>query len=154
MDPIWKQVIDADIKDAEYIPKPPLPDGEYDVDVTNVKTTVKAETGSAGVNVTYTIISGDHKGRDLPEYINIKLKNGSPNKRGIAEVKKLLLECGLTPKEILNFNFPEPGSTSFGDFKKLLDKPLTVSIRQETRKDGQLAGKSFPRVKSFRARAS
>lgn len=153
MSEVWKNVIDADLKDAEYAPSTPIPPGDYNVAITDIKTALKAETGSIGVNVTYTIGEGDHKGRVIRDYINLRMKNGQPNKQGAATVKKLMLEAGLTPKEITSFKFPEPGSNSFGDFKKLLDQPLTVSVIQEKRKDGMQAGKSFPRVRSFKAAA-
>jgi len=94
---------------------------------------------------------GEAKGREVREYIVLVTKTGEPNKRGSALLKKLMLECGLDTKAILGFKFPEFDSKSFGDFKKLLDQPLLLTIKHEVRKAGQHAGKTFPRVDSFKA---
>jgi hypothetical protein len=147
----WNDVINSDLKDAEFTGGTPIPDGTYEAHVSNVAAkTFKA--GSKGVEVEYTVLMPNSKPATIKDYFVVRLADGSPNKTGAASIKKLMLECGLTPEAVLKFNFPAFDSKSFGDFKKLLDEPLTVIIKSTEQKKGVNAGKSFPRVKSFTQR--
>lgn len=153
MSEAWKSIIDADLKDAEFAPRTPIPDGDYPVFVSSIEAKVFT-TGSKGLAVTYVIESGDQKDRDLRESIILVLKDGSPNKMAAATIKKLMLECGLTLDEIRNFRYPDFGTKGFGDFAKLLGKTLTVNSKVEMQKDGLNKGKYYARVKSFKARVA
>lgn len=152
MSDIWKSVIDADLKDAEYIKRPELPDGTYAARVANIEAKV-FQTGSKGLEVTYVIADGEHKQRDIRDYIILVTAQGAPNKQGPATVKKLMMECGLTTDKINKFRFPVFGEKGFGDFKFLLDQPLTLSVKQKVQKTGNNKGELRARVESFKQRA-
>lgn len=150
----WKSVIDADLKAAEYTGGTPIPDGVYPATLSNVEVK-KFNAGSKGLQVTYTLQGeGDLKGRTIRDYIVVERLDGTTDVRGVAMVKKLLIEGGLTLEEIKKFKYPEPGSNSFGDFKKLLDQPYTVDIKARENKKGPNAGQKFSRVQTFRQRAA
>lgn len=148
----WKSVIEADLKDAEYTPRAPLPDGEYSAFVSNIEAKIFA-SNSKGIQVTYVITDGEHKDRDIRDYFVIVKTDGSINKSGPALTKKLMLECGVDPKDILKFKYPEFGTKAFGDFNKLLGKNLTLTVKSQVQKKGQNVGKTFARVQSFKMAA-
>jgi hypothetical protein len=146
----WKSVIDADLKDAEYTPQAPIPKGVYNAIVSNVEAKT-FESGSKGVQVGFTLTGGgDTAGRQINDYYVILLADGEVNRTGPAALKKLMLACGLTTEQILGFRYPEFAEkgqkSSFGDFKKLLDEPLMITIDQQLQKKGKNAGKTFARV--------
>lgn len=152
MSEAWKAVIESDLKDAEYQPPAPIADGNYAAFVSNVVAKT-FESKSKGLEVTYVITEpGEAKNREIKDYIVIVKSDSSINKQGPATTKKLMLECGLTPDQVLKFKFPEFDSKAFGDFKKLLEQPLTLEIKLQLQKKGKNAGKSFPRVMSFKSR--
>lgn len=151
----WKNVIDADLKDAEYTPREPIPNGSYSAVVSGISAKT-FESGSKGVQVTLTLTGeGETKNRTINDYYVIVTATGEVNKQGPASLKKLMLACGLKTEQILNFKFPdfaEKGQqSSFGDFKKLLDEPVLVSIEQQVQKKGKNAGKTFARVTNIQA---
>jgi hypothetical protein len=148
-DSIWKSVIDADLKDADYTPRTPVPDGTYVAQVSNIVAKT-FESKSKGVQVTFTITEeGEYRGREINDYYVLQAADGSAGRSGPATLKKLMLACGLTTQEVLKFNYPAIDSKAFGDFKKLLDQGVMLTIRQEMQKKGKNAGKSFARVASF-----
>jgi hypothetical protein len=151
MSDAWKAVIEADLKDAEYTPSAPIPDGEYQGFVSNVVAKT-FESKSKGLEVTFVVkdADGEGKNREIKDYLVIVLADGSFNKTGPAVAKKLMMECGLKPEEITKFKFPEFDKGGFGDFKKLLDEPLTIVIKSQLQKKGKNAGKSYPRVQNFK----
>jgi hypothetical protein len=154
MDNTWKSVIDADLKDAEYTPREPIADGEYSAIVTNVVAKT-FKSGAKGLEVTYSITDeGQYKGREVRDYFVIVKADGDLNKQGAAVTKKLLLEAGLTTKQITSFKFPEYDSKAFGDFKLILDQPLTIEVKGQLQKKGPQAGKTFARVASFKEGAA
>jgi hypothetical protein len=149
----WKAVIDADLSQADYTPRAPIQNGNYPAIVSNVAAkTFKA--GSKGVQVTYTLTEGDHKGRSLNSYHVIETKEGQPGTTGSRTLKRLMLACGLSVEAIQKFRYPNFDSNSFGDFKNLLDQPLVLTIEQRVRKSGDQAGKSFAEVVAARSGAS
>lgn len=147
-----KNLIDADLAQAEYTPSTPLPDGTYPAFVSNIQVK-KFTSGSQGVEVTYTI-AGDspHKGRTIRDYIVTQKADGSVDERGRAMVKKLLVEGGYTTKQIKEFQAPEVDSNLFGGFKDLLEKPFNIEVKARVNSKGPQAGKSFARINTFRAR--
>ena len=156
MSEAWKAVIDADLKNAEYTPRTPLQDGTYDAVVSNVEAKV-FRSGSKGLEVTYRIESeGDAKGKEIRDYFVVATAAGAPNPQGTASIKKLLIEGGIELAKIKTFKFPdfatEGKKTGFGDFKNLLEQPYTIEVKTQVQKKGENAGKSFPRVNTFRMR--
>lgn len=145
----WKAVIDADLADAEYKPRLPIAAGTYPAIVSGIEAKT-FETGSKGVQVTFTLTTpGEEKGREIRDYYVIQAQNGEHNRSGAATLKKLMLDCGLNTKDIQGFRYPDFDSKSFGDFKKLLDQPVVLTIAQEVQKKGKRAGQTVSRVKNF-----
>jgi len=144
----WNSVIDADLKDAEFTGSKPIPDGDYSATVANI-TAKTFESGSKGLMVEYAL-TVDGELRTLNDYFVVVLADGSTNKSGAASVKKLLIESGIPAESLSTFKFPAYDSKQFGDFKKVLEAPLTLTIKMTLQKKGKNAGKSYPRVRSFR----
>ena len=153
MSDAWKSVIEADIKDAEFAPSSPIPDGNYTAFVSNIVAKT-FESKAKGLEVTYVITDeGDSKNREIRDYLVITLADGSYNKSGGAKVKKLMMECGLSTEAILKFKFPEFDSKAFGDFKKLLEQSVVIEVKAQVQKKGKNVGKTYARVYSFKAAA-
>ncbi len=150
----WNAVIAADLKDAEgtggYAP---IADGTYDGYVRSLEA-ITFRAGSKGVKVTYAVVTEPGKPpREINDYfVIIPAAGGQPNRVGPASLKKLMMECGLTSQEVQNFTYPAFDSKAFGDFIKLLEKPLTLEIKLTEQKKGQNAGKSFSRVRKVSQR--
>lgn len=152
MSDAWKSVIEADLQSADYKPKAQLPDGTYNAVISNVVAKT-FESKSKGVEVTYTIQDEEHKGREVRDYFVIIMADGTPGTVGPRLFKRLLLTSGLSTQDILKFKFPDFDSKAFGDFKKLLDQPLQIELKQQIRKSGKNAGKSFPVVAGVKVAA-
>lgn len=143
----WNGVINADLKDAEFSGGLVIPDGQYEAMLSSVEA-VTFKAGSKGLKVTYAITLNG-KVVTINDYFVIKLADGSSNPTGSASVKKLILECGTDVEKLATFKFPAFDSKALGDFKFILEAPLSITIKAQTQKSGLHAGKSFPRVKSF-----
>ena len=148
----WNAVIEADLKDAEGPQSVHIPDGVYDAHVISLEAKT-FESKSQGVEVTYAFKLND-QALTIKDYFVVRAATGEVNKTGAASIKKLILECGTPPEKVLTFKYPPFDSKQFGDFKNLLEVPLTIEIRATLQKKGKNAGKSFPRVKRFAARGT
>jgi hypothetical protein len=148
----WNSVINADLKDAEFSGGSPIPDGDYEGTVASIEAKT-FETGSKGLVVEFALMVGGEL-RTIKDYYVVQLADGSANKTGSASVKKLLLETGIRTEELAKFKFPAYDSKQFGDFKKILEAPVNLTIKMTLQKKGKNAGKSFARVKSFTASTS
>lgn len=141
----WAGVTKQELKGVDdqgnYIPVPP---GGYDAMLTNIQQ-VRTKNGAFGIEMTYSITSGEFEDRKVKETLYLLKKDGSANVHAQAKMKTRMMQTGLTSDQINNFKGPE-SEKGLGDFKHMLDAKVRIEVTHEEVKEGPAAGKKFPRV--------
>lgn len=97
-----------------------LPAGKYNVAMVASELKDTKNGNNKGLNCTFQILDGEYKGRQLFAWLNLQHSNADAVRIAQMELASICKAVGvLTPK----------------DSAELHDKPIVVSVKQETRKD-------------------
>jgi hypothetical protein len=129
------KVLAADLATIEPKARKLLPDGEYNAVLANVEFPKYQKTTSEGVRFTYRITDGDEANQEIREDVVYMTANG-PLEFNYARIKSRLMAFGLTSDQINKFKWPA-NNKGFGSFKDVLEANVTISLEQETGKDGK-----------------
>jgi Protein of unknown function (DUF669) len=146
----WGEALKADVSamvqnggnnsGGERTPAKPIAPGRYAAFIQAIKHGT-FKTGSYGLTTTYVIEGGDFKNRKINDNLVLQKADGTAVKGADARLKRFLMAGGLSSEKINAFKGPRT-EHELGDFKLLIQEPVTIVVKD----DGEYEGRPSRKV--------
>lgn len=141
----WGEALKADVSSMVKTgnegggPEPIAP-GRYSAFIQAIKHGT-FKTGAYGLTTTFVIEGGEFKNRKINENLVLTKADGSAVKGANSRLKRFLMAGGLSLEKINAFKGPRT-EHELGDFKLLIQEPVTIVVKD----DGEYNGRPSRKV--------